>query len=62
MNDFSKKTIAALARKGITLVGLTVIPDNSKPLPFASGERGYFINDNGCHRVMSFMQVIGEAK
>lgn len=61
MNDFSKKTIAALARKGISLIGLTVIPGTGD-LPFATGERGYCLNDNGCYRVCSFMQVLEIAR
>jgi len=58
MNDFSKKTIIALAKKGITIVGLCVIPDMSSAMPFANGERGYKINDNGTGRVWSFAQVM----
>lgn len=61
MNDFSKKTLAALARKGIFLIGLTVIPGNGD-LPFASGDRGYCLNDNGCHRVRSFSEVLEIAR
>lgn len=57
MNDFSKKTIAALARKGIRIIGLTVIPNGHSDLPFATGERGYKIDDNGCGRIWSFSEV-----
>lgn len=57
MNDFSKKTIAALARKGIGILGLTVIPDMTKPMPFACGQRGYSVSDNGCGRIWTFAQV-----
>ena len=60
MTDFSKKTIATLARKGITLIGLTVIPGEG-PLPFATGERGYCLNDNGCHRIRTFNEVLALA-
>ena len=62
MKDFSKKTLAALARKGISLVGLTVIPDMSSDMPFANGSRGYQLNDNGCHRIRSFSEVLELAK
>ena len=62
MADFSKKTLAALARKGISLVGLTVIPDMSSDMPFANGSRGYQLNDNGCHRIRSFSEVLELAK
>lgn len=58
MNDFSKKTIRALTRKGIRLIGLTVIPDMSSDMPFANGDRGYCLNDNGCHRIRSFREVM----
>lgn len=57
MKDFSKKTISALTSKGITLTGLTVIPGTGD-LPFATGERGYILNDNGCQRILLFAQVL----
>lgn len=60
MRDFS--TIAALARKGITVYGLTVIPDMSSDMPYANGDRGYKINDNGCGRIMTFAQVKAAAQ
>jgi hypothetical protein len=60
MNDFSKKTIAALARKGISLIGLTVIP-GAGDMPFANGERGYCVNDNGCHKIKTFAQMLALA-
>lgn len=60
MNDFSKKTIAALARKGISLIGLTVIP-GAGDMPFANGERGYCVNDNGCHKIKTFPQMLALA-
>lgn len=62
MNDFSKSTLKALARKGISLVGLTVIPDMTKPLPFACGQRGYSVNDNGCCRIWTLSQVLEAAQ
>lgn len=57
MKDFSRKTISSLTSKGITLIGLTVIPGTGD-LPFATGERGYILNDNGTQRVMLFAQVM----
>lgn len=57
MNDFSKITVRKLAKKGITLIGLTVIPNNSD-MPFANGDRGYRINDNGTHRIKTFTEVL----
>lgn len=58
MRDFSRKTIVALARKGITIVGLTVIPNTANDMPFATGDRGYSVNDNGCSRILSFAAVL----
>ena len=49
---------AALAKKGIRLIGLTVIPNMKSDMPFATGERGYCMNDNGCHRVWTFKQEL----
>lgn len=62
MNDFSKKTIAALARKGIRLIGLQAIPDMSFPMPFANASRGYIIDDNGTCRLLTFNEVLELAK
>ena len=62
MADFSKKTLRSLSRKGIAIVGITLIPDMSSALPFANGDRGYQINDNGCGRVWSFSQVLEAAR
>lgn len=61
MSDFSAKTRNALARKGIVIVGLTVIPNASSDMPFATGERGYKVNDNGCGRIWSFAEVMEKA-
>lgn len=58
MNDFSRKTLAALAKKGIRLIGLTVIPNMASDMPWATGERGYKVDDNGCGRVWSFADVM----
>jgi len=58
MRDFSAKTIAALARKGVTIYGATVIPAAGTDMPFANGDRGYKINDNGCGRILTFAQVL----
>ncbi len=57
MRDFSKNTLSALSKRGISVIGITVIPDNSG-LPFASGERGYKLNDNGCLIIRTFAQVL----
>lgn len=57
MNDFSRSTLRALARKGITLIGLQAIPDMASAMPFANAIRGYVINDNGTCRIWTFTQV-----
>lgn len=57
MRDFSAATRRALASKGISIVGLTVIPNPASDMPFATGERGYSVNDNGCGRIWTFAQV-----
>ena len=61
MRDFSKSTLAALAARGIRVVGLTVIPSDGD-LPFATGSRGYRVDDNGCGRIWTFAQVKGAAQ
>ena len=45
MDDFSKKTLNKLARKGIYLIGLQAIPDMTSSMPWANATRGYVIND-----------------
>lgn len=62
MADFSRSTIRALFRKGIRVCGLTVIPSMASDLPFATGSRGYKVDDNGCGRVWTFAQVMGAAQ
>lgn len=57
MRDFSAKTLRLLARKGIAVIGLTVIPNAASDMPFATGDRGYAVNDNGCHRIWTFAKV-----
>jgi len=62
MNDFSRTTISALARKGIFLTGLQAIPDMALAMPFANAARGYKVNDNGCGRVWTFAEVMAAAR
>lgn len=58
MRDFSAATRRALARKGITIVGLQAIPAGR----FADYDRGYKVNDNGCGRVWTFAEVLEAAR
>ena len=51
------RMVKALAKRGIKIYGLTTIPDYEKPLPYASGERGYLIDDRGTGRVWTFKMV-----
>lgn len=62
MRDFSLNTRNALARKGIAIIGLTVIPSSDPQVGFASGERGYRVNDNGCGRIWTFAEVLEAAQ
>ncbi len=61
MNDFSKRTLNALARKGIKLIGLQAIPDMTSPMPYANATRGYLVDDNGCGRCWTHAQVLSAA-
>ena len=62
MNDFSKQTVRNLKARGIKLIGLTVIPNMASDMPFATGERGYCLIDNGTHIVRDFQGVIALAE
>jgi len=62
MRDFSRRTLNALARKGIAIYGLCTIPAANDPMPFANGERGYKVNDNGCGRIWTFAEVVEAAR
>lgn len=56
-HDFSATERKALLRKGIAIIGVTYLPAASGPLPYANGERGYCLNDNGTHRVRTYRDV-----
>lgn len=58
MQDFNRKTLAALTRKGIKVLSTVAIPDNSSSMPWANAIRGYNISDNGLGRVVTFSQVL----
>lgn len=62
MNDFSKATLKALAKRGITIYGITLVPDFGNPMPYANGERCYKVNDNDCGRIWTFNEVLNAAK
>lgn len=54
--DFSIKTCRALTKRGIVIIGATVIP-GAGPLPFANGTRGYCLNNNGEHQIRTYAEV-----
>jgi hypothetical protein len=55
MRDFSAATIHALARKGITVIGLMALPTGR----FADYDRGYIVADN---RVLTHADMLVLAK
>lgn len=57
--DFSRKTLGALRKQGISIVGATFVPgaDGS----FANGERAYQLDDNGTSRLRTFGEVLALA-
>lgn len=57
-SHFGSKTVRALSKLGVSVVGLTVIPDNASDLPCANGDTGYIVNDNGTGRVLRFLDVL----
>lgn len=58
VSTFSKKTLRKLSRKGIEIIGTTIIPNNSSDLPSAFGDTGYAINDNGTYRILTFSMIL----
>lgn len=58
---FGRKAVAALARKGVAIIATAVIP-GAGDMPFATGETGYVVSDNGCGRVWTYRQVAEAAK
>ena len=55
-NHFANAIVKKLNAKGITIIGLTVIPGEGS-LPYASGETGYILNDNGTSCIRTYFQV-----
>ena len=60
-SHFGRMTIAALARKGIRILGLRAIP-GAGDMPFANATTGYAVDDNGCGRIWSFAEVMEAAR
>jgi len=57
VRDFSAKTIRALAKAGIQIIGICAIPDMSHPMPYANASRGYQLADNGTMRIRTHAEV-----
>ena len=60
-SHFSSKTIKALAKKGISIDGLTYLPGEGD-MPFATGETGYKLNNNGQRQIRRHMEVVAMAE
>jgi hypothetical protein len=45
--DFSKAVRKSLARKGMRVVGIQMLPDYSSSMPMANAIRGYVVDDRG---------------
>lgn len=54
-NHFNSKTIKALAKKGITIIGMVAIPDVNG---YCNSETGYQIDDNGTHRIRLYLEIL----
>lgn len=61
MRDFSKKTLRALAARGMRVIGITYLPDPTSEMPMANGETGYLVDDRGTQRIMRFSEVLAAA-
>lgn len=53
--DFSRTVRNTLARQGISIIGSTWLPGSDGS--YVNGERGYELNDNGTHRIRTYMDV-----
>lgn len=58
VNDFSKATIKKLSKKGITILHTVLIPDTTSSMPYANGQTGYQIDNNGQGQIKTFLEVL----
>ena len=58
--DFSRSTIKSLAKKGVSLIGIQMVP--SPKLGWLDAEKCYTVDDNGTGRVWSFLETLALAK
>jgi hypothetical protein len=57
---FGRKVVAALARRGIRVIGLQAIPDERGS--FLNSTTGYVVDDRGCGCVWSYREVLKAAR
>ena len=57
--DFGKEVRAALTKRGVKIIGSTWLPDEKGS--YASGHRGYLLDDNGTGRVRDYRGVLSLA-
>jgi len=60
MNDFNRKTIAALAKNGVRIIGTQAAPGFEGDETFSG--RNYCLDDNGCGIIRNHAQVLELAK
>ncbi len=58
VGHFGKLAVKNLAKKGIVLVGMTTLPDMTSSMPYANGQTGYQLNDNGTSIMRTLLQVL----
>ena len=56
---FAAKTLRSLEKRGIRVLSSTFIPGTSGT--YLDGETAYNIDDNGCGRVWTFLEVLKAA-
>lgn len=61
MNDFSRTTLRALARKGIRVIGTQLVPDMSHEMPWTNPTVCYVVDDNGTGKVRTHGEVLALA-
>lgn len=56
---FTPELLKTLTKNGISIIDITVIPDTNSATPFASGTRGYVVDDNGTNRILTYAGICG---
>lgn len=57
---FNRATLRILTKMGITIIGATWAPDHNGN--YANGQTVYNLDDNGTHRVRTFLHVLAIAE